>query len=107
MKVTPRRSKQIVSKFVRGGDPIRGNTLTDVAKTLRRDHRGGSVQIMTSLLQKRLKGGKLYEYKVEGQTFYGSYAQACKHLKVPQGTRRAVVVNSLRSGAPIQVQVAA
>lgn len=107
MKVTPRKSKQIVNKFVAGKESIPGNTLNDVAKTLRRDYRGGSVQLMTCLLQKKMRAQRLFEYKVEGQTFYGSFEQMRRDLGIPKGTSRAAVINTVKGGASIQMQVAA
>jgi hypothetical protein len=70
MNITPRKSKQIVDSYLRSKSSIQAEMIEDVAKALRRKHRGGSIAEMSCFLRKALGGNRLFQYEKEGQNFY-------------------------------------
>jgi len=70
MNTSPRNSKRIVAKFLSSKSAIQAEMVEDIARDLRRMHRGVSVAEMSCRLRGALKDNRLFQYKKEGQNFY-------------------------------------
>jgi hypothetical protein len=94
MNITPRKSKQIVDAYLRSNSFIQTEMLVDVAKSLRRKHRAGSVGEMARLLRTALVSERLFEYKKEGQTFYETKEAKRRRCRIPNRAPKSVYRNA-------------
>jgi hypothetical protein len=95
MNITPRKSRQIVDVFLRSNSSIQVEQLVDIAKDLRRKHRGGSIDLMTCYLQKALSAERLFTYKKNGQTFYETKEARRRRCKIPPRAPKSVYSNAI------------
>lgn len=97
MNITPRKSKQIVDAYLRSNSTIQADMLVDIAKHLRRKHRGGSIEEMVCHLRKALAGDRLFEYEKEGQTFYETKEAKRRRCGIPNRAPKSVYRNATES----------
>jgi len=102
MDTTPRKSQKLVDIFLRSTSPVQANTLGDVARHLRLRHRGGSIGLMETALQKAYRGKRVFEYIKEGQNFYESKPALRKRKRVtaakkPSSSQELAVPDSTSS----------
>jgi hypothetical protein len=95
MNITPRKSKQIVDAHLRSNSTIQADMLVDVAKDLRRKHRGGSIEEMVCHLRKALAGDRLFQYKKEGQNFYETKEARRRRCEIPKRAPKSAYANAI------------
>lgn len=101
MTFSPRKSEKIVDRFTKGNKPIVGETPLDVAKQLRRDSRGGKVELMADLVQKKIDGDLVFKYKEGDKTLFEPIDALKLRLKLPKKTRRAAVIKAGKSSLKV------
>jgi len=95
MKSSPRTSRQVVNKFLRSDSTVQADTLKLLVRRLRLDTRGGSMQEMEPLLQKAIRGHRLFEYQSGGKSFYETERARRQRLQLPAWAPKSRVINAL------------
>jgi hypothetical protein len=94
MQKNLRTSRQVVNNFLKSDSVIQADTLKGVVRQLRLDTRGGSMKEMEPLLQKALRGKRLFEFPKDGQTFYETISARRRRHQLPKWASKSKVINA-------------